>query len=376
MNNYSITHTWPTEKPHTSMYDIFLCLQLFFVGMQFFVQNNTYIYLSGIVGLLAIVYWLINFKNRVFVQKATLVILLTMLLMFINYLFWGNYPLLSIFREPTSYMSIALMLLGVCQNRKFYFGVFIVAALFVIYRMSLIGFDFSHDTIFTYSRNYLSLYVFIFNLPYYYACSRDHEKASNIPVIICFGLSLITLGRGNIISSLLWFILIGLKYVVNSKGRGRFGYLIITLVFALALVYFMTSDFANNFLYRFEDRAMEDDARFQIIQEYWSTIVSGVGLIFGCRLNSIPLVAVLEHLHNSYLMLHCFMGLGGILLLFVGIYRCFKSLYKSHSFDLLILLTVFVFRSFSDWYFPIHNGSILMWFIVLYPMLISYNKTK
>lgn len=372
MESLSFVEGKRMAKSGFSLYDILLCIQLTLTGVLFFLDESKLFYISGAIGAFAIAYWVIECKSRKIVWNVLAIIALVAFCMTFNYILYANYPFLSIIREPIVSLSVALLIMNIKQSRFFYFVVFVVASIYLLFQISLVGFNLYEENVLKHSRNYVILYVFLFALPYYFACFRDGQKTSWIPAAVCVVVAFISIGRGNIITSLLWLGLIGFTRVFNNNGKYRFIKVLIILIVAGGLVYLFTSAFIEKFLFRFEERDASEDPRWMLMWFYWNTLISNpIHLLLGCQLELVPTLNYYEHLHNSYLMVHCYMGLLGLGVFFIGVVRSIKKLVRSKSYDLLILLFVFMVRAFSDWFFPLMDGSILMWFIIVFPIFFS-----
>ena len=91
-------------------------------------------------------------------------------------------------------------------NQKFYnvnLIPFYILFFFILYKLSI---NLNPNEVFIRSRNYISFFLIITVLPYYFISLNQNKKFSIIPAFLTLILSFYSLGRSGILSSLILFI--------------------------------------------------------------------------------------------------------------------------------------------------------------------------
>lgn len=231
---------------------------------------------------------------------------------------------------------------------------------YIIYRLSI---TFNPEKVFINSRNYVSFYLIITVLPYYFLNSKNLKAASIFPALITFILSALSLGRSGILSSAL--ILVIVIFFKTPKKLYKYRWLII--------IFFLGSSFYVFFIYfkdllnitSFSSRVIsetsgkynslghfvESGGRATIISDY-SKSLNFFSFLFGSDLSH-PTSAALRyvinrygHLHSSLLNMYAAIGLGAII--FLGFVFHKLKYYYSQNKVLMFLLIAILLRSSTD----------------------------
>ena len=206
------------------------------------------------------------------------------------------------------------------------------------------------NAVFIRSRNYISFYLIITVLPYYFIKLKNFEYASIIPSIITLLLSVYSLGRSGVIASFVLFIGISLQYFKTMKAK-IIAVLSIFLVSILFLWFFI--DYFDLFLIieKFQniDGMKSIGGRTDFLFNYYNHS-DLFGLIFGVDTNTPAIL-----LHGSYLASHIhssilnFISVAGIfsIVFFYFLYKKMKMFYKYNS-TLNFLVIALLLRVATD----------------------------
>ena len=202
-----------------------------------------------------------------------------------------------------------------------------------------------------YSRNTISVYAIASFTMY---CIANHNrslqdsKVRRNEIILMAVLTLVTcifsVGRSGILSSFILLIFVVLDY---SQVKKLF-VLIISLTLLLTGLFsdFIIQSSSKIFLYtKFGIEGMET-ARYEMYQSYLS-VLNFESLIFGKSANDSSLIFIEEGYHNSYILLHMYLGIG-IFIIFYMIYFTAKTFLKSNHLILLGCILAISIRAFTD----------------------------
>ncbi len=338
---------------------------IIFTGNQYIIYFNCFI---GLIGFLVSA----DLYSKPQKGKVIYLCMCMFLLLSLNNLFVGNSEMKYMLVEIFSYGSTAYLLQNGGIKKKLFWRLFICFSAIVTYRGIFKGFD-TGALFFLASQNYITIYLPIVLLPYYVACSEKYEQPSIMPALLMLFLSVISLGRGNLVFSLLFIIATFIKNnIIRKKGKGL-SFIFSSIIIFIVIFYFLSDkDFVNQYLYRFvlsAEKGVEEEARYIMWATYSSHIFdSPLNFILGFNIHSL-FFGEYHHMHNSFIMLHYY---GGILFFISCMFLIIKGLcriYSDKKYDLFILLLSFFIKSFLDWTFPMAIGSIVLWYTILYPFM-------
>lgn len=227
------------------------------------------------------------------------------------------------------------------------------------------------------SRNYVSYFVVLYSLPYFVHCFDYNKVPSLLVPIVCLIISIFAIGRGGILISL--GLLVGVLYLkMNQKKKVRIVYRV-AFIFIIAFILFVGvgADFFDIYFSRFSEIGMNDAGRMPSWIEYIISMLNPINLLFGTKIESLnyTMKYLNGSLHNSFFTLHAiegFIGLVLILYMFKGLWQ----LYKQRYFVLVTILTVLLFKGFTDADMGglYSGGDIYVFFLVL--VYFYYKKHK
>ena len=236
-----------------------------------------------------------------------------------------------------SYMIFGLVLLQEKISYKISLYVFCGISLLFIYFI-IIGASPNNIFINT-SQNTISVIMIIQCLILYISCIKNGKPISFIPAFVTFSISLWGLGRSGIISS---GLLMGLSLILKMKEKQvnlkNILFVSLGLGIFLFLVYYFY-DYLYEFLLskaiiHFSDKGITDASREMVLKHYFSDI-NLKNVFFGEKLHGDYVFESLNrNLHNSFLKLHAFFGIIGIMvILFQTISQSIKFIkHKNYLF--------------------------------------------
>jgi hypothetical protein len=242
-------------------------------------------------------------------------------------------------------LGFALAALYAQLKPRIFLALFLMLAAFLFMQI-INGVD--SGSIFTVSRNFISIILIISIAFYYFACAQKNISPSLYVPILGLVLMLWGIGRAGIASGTI--ILIGTLILSNRRVFTGF------IAMAVLAVVFVSSTQSLEKLEGFYvglerlERMGTDGQRSYINSEYLSRIANHSDeLLFGGQLDKIPSVVEVDgNPHNSYIKLHTVFGLIGITLLSVTILTSITRLYILKKRLLLLMLLVTTFRSAFD----------------------------
>lgn len=357
-----------------------LLLQYIIYIMYMFSGSSRMVNMGVIVGAVGYLYIVSTMWNKKYFPYAVGVMAAIFIVMFINTLTVGNYRPPVVVREVLTYGCTAILLTKRCVNKKLFLWLFYGFAALTWLRILQAGEPF--EIFAGHSRNYISLYLIVVLFPYYTVSAHNKtERISIIPSIICLAISVYILGRGGIIMCAMLFLGTCLKNILLIRKTDKElykksrKYAVLSVVLIGAAIYiFMNTNIAEQYLYRFTDNesgGFADEQRLNIWMEYISrTLDSLKYIITGYDLSKSRIIVMyLENLHNSYLMLHCYTGLFGLLLFVAGLINSISYMIKNKKYDLLIIVFSFLVKAFTDWVFPTQLGDIIVLYVLVYPII-------
>lgn len=222
------------------------------------------------------------------------------------------------------------------------------------------------------SRSYISVLLIACMFPYYVACEREHTEVSVIPALATFAVSAYVQGRGGIVASgtLLALTCVRRAYLrmaTRSAASGR--RLAFVLLAAALLLVAAIAAFGGSFPYlsRFFEVESYSITRADMWKEYVTVAGSSVrNVIFGPPLTTCPLIlAESYNSHNSYLMVHSYMGIVGFVAVVLGGIGYLVLCARRRAYNLLFLSVAFLLRATTDYLFPMLFCDCIVLFMVM-----------
>ena len=318
-----------------------------------------------ILGLLIVcLIWINNMVTIDFAKVSKLLILIIGVVIFlvINSVFVRHHILLGSFFSLVMGISIAKQL---NLNKQSSVIMLIPFWLFVIYVLSRLLINPNPNTVFIRSRNYISFYLIITVLPYYFIKLKNFEYASIIPSIITLLLSVYSLGRTGVIASFILFIGMSLQKNISLKIK----IIIILAIFLMSGVFFTYFiDYFNLYLIveKFQDKEglQSLGGRTVFISNYYNNL-DLFSLIFGMdTADSNILQNAGGHIHSSLLNFISAVGIYSLVFFFF-LFKKIKMCFKHNSGIIFLILTILLRVSTEDGVlFDYYDYSIWMFFFI------------
>jgi hypothetical protein len=240
---------------------------------------------------------------------------------------------------PGAYFSI-IVTLSLCQilSRKYTNGLYILLSpfylyfIFIVFRMFTVTIN--PDGIFLNSGNWISYYLILLVIPYYFVSFSSKQEASMIPSYIIFILSVYSHSRSGMLSSML---MLAAVYMYSGVNFGRL--LLLMSIFVFAVFIFQLNDFDAR-MARFDSisNLVSEGGRAQIIAGVFSSF-DVLNYLFGFDIGSIDSdYEITTNLHNSYLNLFVTSGVvigGAFIIIFLSSFVVIG--FKSISMLLLLM---------------------------------------
>ena len=256
-----------------------------------------------------------------------------------------------------------------CESKKSYWIVLFPFWLLSFYIVLKLLENPDPNMVFIRSRNYISFYLLITVLPYYFLRVKNREKLSVVPALVLLLLSLYSLGRSGIISSMILFMGVILHSIKKLKYKIFF---VLSIIVTIGFLIFFYLDYYELYLEYDRFSNLETIAtiggRTNFLSNYYNQL-DLFGLIFGIDTNNPAILRhgsyVAGHIHSSILN---FISVIGILFV-VFVYfilkkiRMFSIYNPTLNFFLIALLVrvttedglLFDFFDFTIWMFLFVN---------------------
>lgn len=360
---------------HFSLDTIFISLFLILFAIQ-----QPYSLLSCYI--LPFVYLLLH-KGTISFSRQTLLIFLAAIGLCMPAMFLINHgytPLIYIMMSPV------LMLFARAYARKNIFSISssLKYSFWILMTVVLIGVYVNRDEIAPLegliagtSTNGIPSYFIVLFIAYAISALR---AVGHLPIFAAFStflISVIGLGRGSIIIAaiLLIFVLSFEFYLSKIKTFYKFIILIFIAISATAYIasnWSQLSTLVENIILgsKFVD-GLYDDARGQMISEYLAKLDILHFFLGADYLGTSILEKYDGNPHNSYIRVHAFYGLGGLVLIFLPVLIIFfKKINWHFKFAVFFLILCGLIRGISE---PIFFPSLLDFFYVLYFFIFYYH---
>lgn len=298
------------------------------------------------------------------------------MLVFAGYFVNGNISILSVFYIVFGIIWAMLFLDPNVDSNHFSRLVIINAVLisFLIFRYG------ARNQLFPkHSNNYVSVYLLIPLCLYY--CRKDlyNEEYAMYPAILVLVLSVIAGGRGGFLASAIIVIPVILcKFFSKKRSLGEKLILVLFLLVSATVVLFpLFKIFIENnsdlgLVRQFSAKAMTSYYRLYCWKEYiQSTFKDPLYFLFGSDLEKLYWVQVLDgNLHNSFLFIHAYTGILGLLFVVIIGIRSVKYAINNKKWLYLFSLLAFVFRGLTDHVFGANRVTPVFLALLMAPVIL------
>lgn len=345
-----------------------LLIVFYYLMRTMFIIDGSLLYSVSafIIGLVSLIY-VICIKKRINIKLYSFILLLYILMIMSAY-FTKNLNGGILFN--IQYIGITFLLLNFKLDSKY------VAISFYLHCLLFLTFIFlglDPADVLNFSRNQISSIMIVQCILLYLSKYEKKDRITILPGFLTLIISAWSISRSGIISSLMLILIVILnkqkKDMKNVKKT-------ITILFFGTIVLFMpkvmdviTNNISMNFDVLINRLASEGfGARSIIIEEYFNiATVNLFSIVFGGAIQSSYYIQLFDgNLHVSFLGIHAYYGLGGVILILFLMFIGISYLMKKKYLFLLGLFSVLMLRistdslAFPGYYDP------LIYFILLY----------
>jgi len=171
-----------------------------------------------------------------------------------------------------------------------------------------------------------------------------NKRIDVLPALITFLICLISLSRSNIICA---FLLLGgvLLYIFKNYSILKKAVFLIGVFLLLSLTVYLSYDFLESSLQRFDERGFESTERSLFLNSYIEKLNLN-SFLFGITSEQYPFFLLNGNFHNSFLGGHSSFGILFVVFLLFIIQLIIRKTFT--AFFLVILALVLLIRSFTD----------------------------
>ncbi len=313
-----------------------------------------------------------NLHKRV-LENIHLLICGTLVFGGFNIVFIGNNTVIRLTLVVLGFFIAELFLSHTAPANAFLASV-IINTVFIIYKVAKYGVG--SNVYLAVSNNYISIFLLAPLLIYYVKKEMYHCAISIKPAIIVWVMCFIGGGRGGLlVASFLLCCLLFYRYKKMPNVREKFLISFIFPVFVITAATVLLPVVINHFGdYRVVSRFMEigfnSDSRLRMWREYFELLKDSKYLLLGGPLGEVFWAAKFYNgnLHNSFLMVHAFFGLGGFIAIVIMMMSSFKFAVQQQRWIFIICFIAFCMRAFTDHVFGCYRLTPVFLFFLLYPI--------
>ena len=207
------------------------------------------------------------------------------------------------------------------------------------------------NEVFVRSRNYISFFLIITVLPYYFVRINFNKTISILPALLTLILSLFSLGRSGIISAIILFIGVILASKIKRRTKKIIGFIFV-LVLVLGFSFYLQNYSSLKDIERIVDTSDWNKlgGRSTFFKNYFDNL-DLFAFIFGMDVNTYKILNLggnylPGHVHSSILNFISVVGISSILF-FLLLFKKIKYASKV-NLPILFLFMALMFRIFSE----------------------------
>jgi hypothetical protein len=207
------------------------------------------------------------------------------------------------------------------------------------------------NEVFIRSRNYISFFLIITVLPYYFTRINLYKSVSIIPAFITLALCMYSLGRSGIISALLLFFGVFLALKIKKRYKKILGFIFLA-IFILTFSYYLINFSTIDEIERIIDTSSWSDlgGRSTFFNNYYNNS-NLFSFIFGMDTNVYKILNIggsyiPGHVHSSILNFISVVGVCSIFF-FIQLFGKVKSMYR-YNLPLVFIFFAMLFRIFTE----------------------------
>ena len=303
-----------------------------------------------LTGTLAVFFIFLNqYRYTIFkINKSIFLVLIILFFILLNSVFVRNYILIgAIFNLITS-ATIAYQLVRNKNSEYLYLIPFYFIVTYILIRLSI---NLDPNEVFQRSRNYISFFLIITVVPYYFLKFKNSKPTSSIPILIVLIISIYSLSRSGSASAFILFCGVILSKNLNKKALAIFltSFFVVIVAFLSYLIANYEEAAEVSRLFSFLD-TLQNGARVKILSNYIEEM-DFIGFLIGIDTNSPKILDfggsyLPGHVHSSVLNFVSVVG-ASFLLCFYYVLKTIKFLFKNNIPMMLFFVAIFL-RAATD----------------------------
>ena len=332
---------------------------------------RVYLAVLAVLGILGVVTMIRNRGRRM--NMLLLFSALYVVSLIPNWILIKNVDTASLFSHVCLLGMTAVMLEYPWSRRQGWFGFYAVLVLVVVAFMT------RHQTrIFGSSNNYVSV-IMLLAAALYYLPLEGREGRIRLwdvaPAALTFMVCVWATGRGGILCSLVFLVLILLMFMRSLTGKNaqRIVLLVIVLLIAATALLLSNVSLMDSFmnLGKFRTRGATSASRFRVWSGYFGKMASSpVYVLLGAPLRTIPLIHNLgDNCHNSFLQLHAYGGLLIFLVYMVLLVQAVGYYVTRKQWLTFAVFFTLILRGMTDKFVFGQYGMPMMMYLTLLPLI-------
>lgn len=356
-----------------------ISIVLYFVTTIYYENNTIPKLVVGTIHIISCLLLLYTQRRKKCVYLTFTILIGTLALVAVNIALGKNIDYIRVTKLLCSIIVAQYIVLnGISKKAGTFLLWLTVLSMIYLYSTSVNSYSIFENT----SRNYCS----VFCLLAFFAYANSPERRSPVELLLGSCIVLVVCifaeGRGGIISGALLFALTSIIELSRIETKSKYPAICIVIVGIILIIGFFSIDSIDfNVFSRFGSATAESSnvERLEIIDSYLQTATANpLNILLGFDSTDIKNITIIKqhgNLHNSYLQLHSFFGIAGLLIVVGVAYNTIRTLISKKRLDLLPILVALLVRSFTDWVFPLSYYDVAIYYMI-YISLLGYCKDE
>ena len=304
--------------------------------------TESMVLLSG--ALVVLVIFFNQYRYSIYkINKSIFLIITILFFILLNSIFVRNYILIGAIFNLITGATIAYQLVRNKNSEYLYLIPFWFIVIYILIRLSI---NLDPNEVFIRSRNYISFFLIIAVVPYYYLNFKNSKSSSVIPILIVLILSIYSLSRSGSVSAFILFCGVILSKNLNKTVLTIF--LTLFIVFIIIFLSYLTANYegAAEFsrLFSFLD-TLQNGARVTILRNYIEEM-DFVGFLIGIDTNTPKILDfggsyLPGHVHSSILNFISVVGVSFLLYCYY-VLKTIRFLFKNNMPMMLFFVAIFL----------------------------------
>lgn len=340
-----------------------------------FVYRENIIYAFFIInGLLLLVFYFVKYSKRY--MKLVYFIIIFSIIYLIKIIFYQQIGGILKFSLLISNIGYGIYLIEEKKALNLFRNIYIIL-MFILFFFFISGVKPSDISEYS-SGNIVNFIVLAFSLTMIRLYNQRTNRIIVLPAVLSIFVSIWTLGRMGIISSIL--LLVGIIIVILIENKDKLNkYILSTILMLLvALSYFLADhlvNIINGIFTKFgrKSTTIMDDPRVFIIKDYFSKLDLSK-IIFGFDFTEHYFNGFIN-LHNGFLNIHYSFGIGGLLIILILFYVVITAIKKKQYLSVVLIFCLF-FRMSTDTLLLVGVYDFTLVYLVLSVLICKYKETN